>query len=57
VGRDGTVADARVERSSGSRDLDREALRAVRGWRFRPALRDGVPVPAAVLVPVRFALG
>ncbi|CAN5692664.1 hypothetical protein BH23PSE2_BH23PSE2_04680 [soil metagenome] len=43
-----------IVRSSGSRELDRAALVAARGWRFRPALRDGQPVSAMVQVPIRF---
>ncbi len=43
-----------ILRSSGSRELDRAALVAARGWRFRPALRDGQPVSATVEVPIRF---
>lgn len=36
VGMDGSVTDARVVRSSPSRVFDREALNAVRRWRFEP---------------------
>lgn len=43
-----------IVRSSGSRELDRAALVAARGWRFRPALRDGQPVSASVNVPITF---
>jgi periplasmic protein TonB len=43
-----------VVRSSGSRELDRAALVAARGWHFRPALRDGRPVAASVQVPIHF---
>ena len=41
---------------SRSRDLDRAALAAVRGWTFEPALRDGKPVASTVQVPVDFRL-
>jgi protein TonB len=57
VGLDGRPARAVLARSSGDRDLDRAALAAVRGWRFRPALSDGAPVAAWVEVPVVFRLG
>jgi protein TonB len=43
-----------IVRSSGSRELDRAALVAARGWRFRPALRDGQPVSGWVNVPITF---
>ncbi len=36
--------------------LNREALRAVRAWRFVPARRDGVPVASTTEVVVEFRL-
>jgi len=48
VGAEVLHADARV--------FERPALEAVRQWRFRPALQSGQPVPARVVVPVRFSL-
>lgn len=36
--------------------LDREAVRAVSGWRFKPGMRDGVPVPVLITVAVSFKL-
>lgn len=50
----GRVARVSVASSSGSKDLDRAALDAVRRWRFRPGMRDGRPVPATVTVPIAF---
>lgn len=50
----GDVADAEVVQGSGSRALDRAALSAVRGWRFKPATRGGRPVADTVLVPITF---
>ena len=32
------------------------ALLALRQWQFKPAMRDGVAVPMAILVPIRFSL-
>ncbi|WP_374586334.1 energy transducer TonB [Pseudoduganella sp.] len=43
VGKDGKVASAKVERSSGSRDLDRAALNGLSLCRFTPGTVDGVP--------------
>ncbi len=46
-----------IERSSGSRSLDQAArLQVLRHWRFEPAQRDGVAVPAIGMVPVQFSL-
>ncbi|MBL8753874.1 MAG: TonB family protein [Planctomycetes bacterium] len=47
-----------VELQSGCRwpGLNREALRAVRGWRFEPARRVGVAVPTSTMVTVEFRL-
>ena len=50
----GRPAEVSVVSSSRNRDLDRAALRAVRRWRFEPALRDGQPVPGTVQQSIRF---
>ena len=57
VGADGRPVAVDLVQSSHSRDLDRAAAEAVRRWRFRPALRDGQPVPGIVQIPVTFNLG
>ena len=36
--------------------LDRQAIEAVTLWRFRPALRDGKPVPTQAQIEVSFRL-
>jgi protein TonB len=46
VGPDGRVSSARVERSSGSRDLDKAAVNALSLCRFKPATHNGVPEAA-----------
>lgn len=56
VGIDGTPTNVQVEQRSGSRDLDRAALDAVRDWRFKPGQRDGQPVPSVVTIPIDFSL-
>jgi TonB family protein len=53
VGADGTVKEAAVD-VSGGLDFDAAALDAVKKWRFRPALRGGVPFAARVRIPFRF---
>lgn len=42
VGADGRVKDARIQSSSGSRDLDRAALNALSLCQFKPAMNNGV---------------
>ncbi|WDM69119.1 MULTISPECIES: energy transducer TonB [Xanthomonas] len=39
---------------SGSRDLDRAAMEAVRHWRFHPAQNSGQPVAGSLDVPFQF---
>jgi protein TonB len=51
---DGSVTAVSVVQSSGFPMLDDAASRAAHAWRFRPALRDGEPVPAIVRQTVRF---
>lgn len=57
VGPDGVPYAVDLVRGSGSRLLDRAATDAVRRWRFRPAMRDGVPVDGSVQVPIAFSSG
>jgi protein TonB len=56
VGADGTVLSVEIEKSSGSRSLDRAAREAVAKWRFHPATRDRVAHSAWASVPVTFNL-
>lgn len=53
---DGTVGDIGLARSSGYRDLDESALKAVARWRFVPASRAGVPIDFRYVLPVNFNL-
>jgi protein TonB len=43
VGVDGRVSSARIEKTSGSRTLDRAALNALSLCKFKPATNNGVP--------------
>ncbi|MBB4266504.1 energy transducer TonB [Roseospira visakhapatnamensis] len=56
VSAEGRVLGVSVARSSGHGSLDRAARRAVRGWRFQPATRAGVPVSGTARVTIRFVL-
>ena len=54
---DGVCADVSVIRSlDRAYGLDEEAVRAIRDWRFRPALRAGTPVATRIDFEMRFAL-
>ncbi|BCX47137.1 hypothetical protein HAHE_10450 [Haloferula helveola] len=50
----GKVGGAKVRTSSGNRELDDAALKAVRKWKFKPAVRGGKKVKATALVPFNF---
>jgi protein TonB len=56
VGADGKPTDVQVAERSRSRELDRAAQQAVRGWTFEPALRNGKTVASVVQVPVDFTI-
>ena len=53
---DGTAAKVEIVATSGHPDLDRAALERAGAWRFQPATRDGVPIDAWVVIPVRFVV-
>jgi protein TonB len=55
VDRDGTVADVKVLRSAGS-VLDREALIAVRQWRYAPLVLNGQRLRFVVTVILSFSV-
>lgn len=46
IGTDGRVTDARVQKSSGSRELDSAAKAALSLCQFKPAMNNGVAEPA-----------
>jgi protein TonB len=50
----GMPFNATIVQRSGSRDLDRAAVDAVRRWRFMPAQSNGQAVPGSIEVPVDF---
>jgi protein TonB len=52
---DGSVGDVRVARGLDP-DLDQEAIRSMRQWRFKPGQKDGKPVPVQVSVEIAFTL-
>jgi protein TonB len=52
IGVDGRMVDSKITKSSGSRDLDRAAQRAIGQCRFKPATVNGQPEQA--WVPVQY---
>ena len=46
IGTNGKVSDARIEKTSGSRVLDRAAVAALSNCKFKPATNNGVAEPA-----------
>lgn len=55
---DGSIAEARVEKTSGHKDVDEIAMIYVKdNWRFLPAYRGGQPIEGWIYVQVRFAAG
>jgi protein TonB len=57
VDANGMATNPEVVNRSGSRELDRAAMDAVRRWQFKPALKDGKAIASTVEVPVEFKLG
>jgi TonB family protein len=56
VGEDGKVRDVRAVSPSLGLGLDEKATEAVRAWRFKPGLKDGMPVPVRVDLESSFRL-
>jgi TonB family protein len=50
---DGSVSDIRVVKSLDP-DLDQQAIKAARQWRFAPGMKDGKPVPVRVTLEMTF---
>jgi len=53
VGTDGLVHDPVLVQSSGSEEADAAALKAILRWTFKPATRDGVPVPIFINIEIK----
>jgi protein TonB len=46
VGPDGSVVDSKVDQSSGSKTLDKAAVKIYSSCKFKPSLKDGKPQQA-----------
>lgn len=53
---EGRVSNVQVKTASGYHRLDEAAVIAVKGWRCKPAIRDGVAVIATALQPFVFVM-
>jgi protein TonB len=53
---EGRVSNVQVKTASGYHRLDEAAVNAVKGWRCKPAIRDGVSVIATALQPFVFVM-
>jgi protein TonB len=40
---DGTVADSKIDKSSGFKNLDKAAIKALSACKFKPGTKDGAP--------------
>lgn len=56
IGKDGTVIQPVVLKSSGNADLDKAALEAINKTKFKPAYRKHKPVNVDISIPVVFKL-
>ncbi len=48
VGVDGAVVDSKVEKSSGFKNLDKAAVKAISACKFKPGTKDGAPAQSWV---------
>jgi TonB family protein len=55
VGADGVVKDAGITKALDP-GLDQNAVNTIKTWKFKPAMKDGQPVPVRVTVEVSFKL-
>ncbi|MDH4100434.1 MAG: energy transducer TonB, partial [Nitrospirota bacterium] len=53
---DGTVAEVSVIKSSGSNNFDESAVKAVKQWKFKPAMKGDKPVKMLIKQYVVFRL-
>lgn len=57
IGADGSIGEIRILKSlDPTYGLDRQAVAALRQWRFKPGTRDGQPVPVLVEIEMSFRL-
>jgi protein TonB len=57
INADGTVADSKLEKSSGSKNLDKAALKGLASCKFKPGSKDGAPAATWTRVDYAWKLG
>lgn len=55
VDEQGNVKEPKIEKST-HRELEEPTLKAVRKWKFKPAMQDGVAVSCHISIPIKFAV-
>ncbi|HEU4852151.1 MAG TPA: energy transducer TonB [Telluria sp.] len=53
---DGRVEDSKLEKSSGSRTLDKAAIKAISACKFKPGTKDGAPTQSWTKVDYAWSL-
>lgn len=56
VGKMGEVESVALDKSSGHLILDNEAIETVKGWKFKPAKSEYIPLSSTVSVPILFQI-
>ena len=57
VRRTGDVGDVQISRSLDAEyGLDRQAIKALKQWKFKPGTKDGKPVAVEVTIEMTFTL-
>lgn len=56
VNADGTVAESKVEKSSGHKNLDRALIKGLTSCKFKPGTKDGAPAQTWTRVDYAFKL-
>lgn len=56
VSADGTVTDSKIEKTSGFKNLDKAALKALSGCKFKPGTIDGKAAPTSTKVEYAWKL-
>jgi len=56
VNADGSVADSKLEKSSGHKNLDKAAIKALSACKFKPGTKDGAPAQTWTKVEYAWSL-